>query len=114
MILAMGSAAFFLYSFSFLEHKPKYVCLNNNNSIWSPCLSKDFCGKSDVTWRIDYDDPDSIHNFIEQLDFYCEPEYKMGLFGSFFLLGIVIGCFTIARAGDIYGRRPVFIFGMSC
>jgi len=36
----------------------------------------------------------------------------MGLFGSFFLLGIVIGCFTIARAGDIYGRRPIFILGM--
>lgn len=36
----------------------------------------------------------------------------MGLFGVSFLLGIVIGCVTLARAGDIVGRKPIFILGM--
>lgn len=38
----------------------------------------------------------------------------MGLFGSCFLLGMVIGCLTLARMGDLYGRKKVFLFGMAC
>ena len=29
---------------------------------------------------MNYEDRDSIHNLIEQLDFHCEPDYKIGLF----------------------------------
>jgi len=29
-----------------------------------------------------------------------------------FLLGIAIGCFTLTRMGDIYGRKPIFLLGM--
>ena len=36
----------------------------------------------------------------------------LGLFGSSFLVGIVIGCFTLARMGDIYGRKPIFLIGI--
>lgn len=32
----------------------------------------------------------------------------IGLLGSSFLCGLVLGCCTIARAGDIYGRKIVF------
>jgi len=47
------------------------------------------------------------------MNFHCEPEYKIGLCGSFFLLGMVIGCLTFARLGDIHGRKPIFIIGMT-
>lgn len=36
----------------------------------------------------------------------------VGFFGSFFLAGIVLGSITVTRIGDIYGRRPGFIFGL--
>ena len=32
----------------------------------------------------------------------------IGLLGSFFLVGMALGCCTLARAGDIYGRKIVF------
>lgn len=32
--------------------------------------------------------------------------------GSFFLVGIVIGCLTLTRLGDVVGRKPIFIVGM--
>ncbi|CDW90772.1 solute carrier family member 5 [Stylonychia lemnae] len=112
LMMAMVSSAFFLYSFAFLEHKPQYQCLNQETQIWETCLSLQFCNNPDVQWRINFEDGESIHNLIEQLNFHCEPDYKLGLFGSFFLLGIVVGCFTLARAGDIYGRRRIFIIGM--
>ena len=32
--------------------------------------------------------------------------------GFAFLVGIVVGCLTIARLGDIYGRKPIFKLGL--
>lgn len=43
---------------------------------------------------------------------YCEPEYKVGLFGAFFLFGIVIGCSSVTRLGDTLGRRPIYMLGI--
>ena len=36
----------------------------------------------------------------------------MGLVGAFFLLGIVVGCSTLTRLGDVYGRKPIYILGL--
>ena len=36
----------------------------------------------------------------------------IGLIGACFLLGIAIGCCSIARMGDIYGRKKMFLFPM--
>ena len=35
----------------------------------------------------------------------AESEIVVGLFGSFFLAGIVLGSVTVTRIGDVYGRR---------
>lgn len=43
---------------------------------------------------------------------YCAPEYEVGLFGAFFLSGIVIGCSTVTRLGDKHGRRPIYMLGI--
>lgn len=34
------------------------------------------------------------------------------MLGAFFLLGVVIGSLTLARLGDVYGRKPIFILGL--
>ena len=51
-------------------------------------------------------------NLIGQNDFYCEPKWKIGMMGFSFLLGIVIGCLTVARLGDVYGRKPIYKLGL--
>ena len=53
-----------------------------------------------------------MHNLIEQVNYYCEPDYRIGLFGAFFLGGIVIGSVSLTRMGDIYGRKPIFLVGV--
>lgn len=108
----MVSSAFFLYSIVFLELKPYYLCQDATTLIWSSCTTSQFCGKPEQTWKVDFDNYESLHNLIEQLDFYCASDFAIGAFGVCFLLGIVIGCFTLARAGDVVGRRPIFILGM--
>ena len=34
------------------------------------------------------------------------------MIGFSFLIGVVLGCLTIARLGDIYGRRPIYLLGL--
>ena len=34
------------------------------------------------------------------------------MIGAVFLVGIVIGCSTVTKFGDYYGRRPVYLFGL--
>ena len=112
--LTQGAAAFFVYCFVFLEKQPKYECLNRDlGDVWEECEREHFCapGKK-VIWRVDWEHLESIHNLIEQLNWYCEPDYMIGLVGAFFLLGIVVGCSTLARLGDIYGRKPIYLLGL--
>lgn len=34
------------------------------------------------------------------------------MFGSAFLFGIVVGCLTITRMGDVWGRKPIYLSGL--
>lgn len=36
----------------------------------------------------------------------------IGLIGACFLFGIVIGCMTLTRMGDVVGRKPIFMLGV--
>jgi MFS family permease len=47
-----------------------------------------------------------------QYNFTCAPKWQLGLIGAVFLIGIVIGCSTVTKLGDYYGRRPVYLFGL--
>ena len=38
---------------------------------------------------------------------------ELGAVGLMFLLGIVIGCLTLTRLGDYYGRKPVYMLGLT-
>jgi hypothetical protein len=110
MIMTMGSGVFFLFSLPFLELEPKYEC--NLKGVWSVCHSQIFCSDPTIEWRVKWDDQETLDNLIIQFEFYCQPSYMIGLFGACFLAGIVVGSVTIARLGDILGRKPVFLYGI--
>jgi MFS family permease len=77
------------------------------------CYKENFCDDAKkITWRINWESNESLHNLIEQLSMYCAPEWKVGLFGATFLAGIVVGCSTVTRLGDKHGRRPVYMLGI--
>jgi hypothetical protein len=120
--LANGGAAFFLYAFAFLEAEPKFKCqLNPDSKEWTygtklRPLEEEFCnvqkGFDVYNCEVDWDHQESIHNMLEQLNFYCAPKWALGLIGFCFLFGIVVGCLTITRCGDIYGRKPIYAAGL--
>ena len=116
MLTNMG-AAFFLFAFAFLEKEPVFKCqLTPGSQVWTfgneeNTLEDQYCS-NDYICEIDWENPQSLHNLIEQLDMYCAPKMELGIVGFMFLLGIVIGCLTVTRLGDYYGRRPIYMLGL--
>lgn len=110
-------AMFFLLSFAFLEKEPNFKCqMTAGSTAWTlgtqdKPLEQEYCSNEHVC-EIDWSDPQSLNNLIAQFDFYCAPKWKIGLLGFSFLFGIVLGCLTIARLGDIYGRKPIYRLGL--
>mmetsp|Transcript_29041 Transcript_29041/g.21607 ORF Transcript_29041/g.21607 Transcript_29041/m.21607 type:complete len:210 (+) Transcript_29041:194-823(+) len=47
------------------------------------------------------------------MDLYCLSEFQIGLIGSMFLVGTFVASFFLPRLGDIYGRKVIFLFGLS-
>lgn len=74
-------------------------------------LHENYCHGPGVC-EINWDSSLSIQNLIVQLNFECAPGWQLGLVGATFLMGIVIGCLFVTRWGDIYGRKPVYLFGL--
>ena len=61
---------------------------------------------------IDESNDESLDNLIKQLNFYCEPSWKIAALGACFLIGIVVGCSTLTPMGDTRGRKPIYIIGI--
>lgn len=114
LILVMVLSQCFLYSFPFLETTPKYLCIDNDDKTYTEyqCGPQDFCGNPNVTMRYNFEDSETIDNMITQFKLECASGVELGLIGSSFLVGIVIGSVTITRIGDSYGRRPGFGIGL--
>lgn len=70
-----------------------------------------FCANPDLC-EVNWDSELTINNLIIQLNFECVPKWQLGMVGAVFLLGIVVGCSTVTKLGDVYGRKPVYLSGM--
>ena len=108
-----------LYSFAFLEAEPKFMCqLNYPDETWTYStvednLQAEYCSTTtNYHCQVDWSNPESLHNLVEQLNFNCVPKVWLGLIGATFLLGIVFGCLTVIQLGDKLGRKPVYFAGL--
>jgi hypothetical protein len=69
-------AMFFLMAFAFLEEQPNFKCqMTPNSDTWTfgtpeKPLEEQYCSNEYVC-EIDWSDPQSLHNLIEQYNFYC-------------------------------------------
>jgi MFS family permease len=106
---------FFFNAFAFLEVVPQIRCMING--VWSESDQEanlaEYClDPENPVCEIDYQAKTTLRNLISQLNFICAPGWKLGLVGSIFLVGIVVGCSFVTKMGDKYGRRPVYGAGL--
>ena len=109
---------FFFNSFAFLEVEPQFMCqMTPGSDVWTygtpdDTLHEAYCN-SDYNCEINWENRLSLHNLIVQLNMTCAPKWMMGLIGAVFLIGIVVGCSFVTRLGDVYGRKPVYLAGLT-
>jgi MFS family permease len=58
---------------------------------------------------IDWSNPYSLNNWVNQIDLYCASSFEIGLFGSMFFFGYLISCVVFPPLADVYGRKPFVI-----
>ena len=63
-----------------------------------------------ITFKVDYDDPDTIYNWAVQMELYCTSKFRIGLFGSVYFVGFVFSGF-ILMLSDKYGRLKLTQYG---
>ena len=68
--------------------------------------------RTDVDYKIDFEDNRSLHNWVEQYDLTCASDQTVGRIGSSFFVGTFLGSMVLPRAADVVGRKPMFILGL--
>ena len=91
---------------AYYELFPKFTCDG------APCEPSDFC-KDKRKYEIDYSNPSSLYNWVQQFNMVCSPKSDFGLFGGVFFAGFSIGSLVLPKLSDIYGRKPLVLLGMS-
>ncbi|CDW84608.1 solute carrier family member 5 [Stylonychia lemnae] len=74
-------------AFSMLEKPPKYLCFNEVGTTYECQADQSFCIDPSIKYKIDWDDPTSLYNWVESLDLTCESASRIGMIGSMFFIG---------------------------
>ncbi len=101
--MAMTSNGFLFYCLPFLELYPTYICPADIPN----CTHKDRCLNKNVI-EINYQSEKSLSNWVERFNLECEEPYMVGMIGSAYFAGWMIGSIIMSRIGDLYGRKLPF------
>ena len=116
------SEGFLVYSMAFLTLMPDYLC--NSGSGFEHCSRFDTCSASlntfvaDPTsggmgYSINWNNKTSLNNLVEQLDLRCTESWKIGMLGSCYFFGAVLGNLFLSSLGDTVGRIIMMRIGLS-
>ena len=113
-ILVGCLSTMFIYTMPILELMPSLLCKNSDGIMYS-CQIDQVCTNGEVRqgvqFELDYEQSETIYNWIAQMDLYCISKFEIGLFGSIYFIGFVISGFLLMLA-DRYGRRTMTFYGV--
>ena len=112
-IVGYNTGGFLFYNIALLELQPQYLCTNSTSTVEYHCKPSDFCDKTNVTHRVDWDDKTSLHNWVETLDLTCTSGAKVGLIGSMYFFGLAASAIVLPRISDIFGRKKIYFIAMA-
>lgn len=105
----------FMSNLSYLEKIPReYVCTYKGLSEPKICTPDTFCSDpSLVSYKPNFDLPDSFDNFISRLDMECHHPARIGLIGSVYFVGWLFTLIFVPRFSDLFGRQKFVMVGSS-
>ena len=107
-ICLISNNCFLIYNISLFEAYPAFQCLNSEG-LWEACTKTKACSLEKSYWKPDFEQKNSFHNWIEELDLYCSPQAEVGLLGTMLFAGILTAMIFVIPLSDKYGRRPLLI-----
>jgi len=114
IVLGMICGAFILYSIVYFTHVPPMLCQTTPDASWTSCTIDVACNSADTyAYKPDPNSIETLTNWVSELDIYCLSDFDKSLIGSMFFVGTFSGSFVLPRAADVYGRRPLFLIGLT-
>lgn len=117
--VAIGSGtncirAFVNYLIPFQIQKQEYLCNYTDGTVGSQdgiCTLENICdGLPEIaSWAVDFTHERSLHNWVQQLDLMCEPDWKGGFLGTAFYFFWCLSLLVVARLADRVGRRSPYL-----
>lgn len=96
-----------VWGISFLEREPKrFTCFKYGK--WVPCEKEEIC-KNNLDYLPDKEEPEYLDNWVQKFDMLCQPKEKVGMLGSAYFVGILLGLLIVPRLSDKYGRKAPFL-----
>jgi hypothetical protein len=111
--MGIMSGSFIQYNLAYFTLMPKLECIKNG--AWQPCDNKEICLElvtPQIEYRMDWENPFSLHNMIESLDLICASHREIGALGGVFFAGWALTAAVIPPLSDKHGRRKVTILCM--
>ena len=118
-MIAFSTEGFLIYNLAFLNLVPYYQCYDSDGhrklcdrlETCKPEFNDDY-GTYDPSLQSDIRNGHQIYsldniylrNWIEDLDLRCVENWEIGLFGSVFFIGHVLGSTFLSAYGDSIGR----------
>jgi len=115
LALLIYAADLFVYALVFFSLTPALECPltdGDGNTTWILCSREDACD-SKTGFRIDEDNVNTIENFITKIEppMICDENYtfKSSMFGTTFMIALLVSNIFITPFGDVFGRRSMYI-----
>jgi hypothetical protein len=96
-----------IYSLAFLTKVPKYECQLTQDAAWSSCTQATTCEvgtKAAFAWRFDQNDDENLINWVHSGEMRCATGVEVGLIGTSYFVGVILGTLFLSLIADVYGR----------
>jgi hypothetical protein len=105
ILLVLNNVALF-------EVLPRFVCRDKLGKEPFECGEVDFCGKTDVEYWVDRENPNTIYNWAEGIGLICRPGWQIGMLGSVYFLGWCSTLLWMPQLSDRIGRKRFFLYSL--
>ena len=89
---------------SFLEKEPLYLCPVGSGG-YTSCSREEACDQYPGQYQLEY----SLYNWNDAFDLECASKSRLGLIGSIFFIGWMLGALVFPRLADLWGRKPIIL-----
>lgn len=102
----IGSDLYY-YNVSYWELYPVLKC--QSSPPFYKCTKEDICVSNPPLWEVDFEDTYTLKNWVIESNLFCTSDFKIGLIGSFFYIGMTLGCLAVNFNDHIGWKKSMII-----